>query len=92
MPEGHFLDLNSVPSWHQYRLAAGSLMTALKLDNPEESLFVQLTISELSLVSLGLLTVGRMFPELVGLAGGLSDKLTAINAEQGFLTHIGEGE
>ena len=46
---------------------------------------VQLTFSELSTLTLGLLVMGRMFPELVGLGASLSEKLKEVAAAQNFL-------
>lgn len=85
-PAGHFADLNDLPSWIQYDLAAGSAARAHKIANdPEDTLMVQLTFSELSTLTLGLLVMGRMFPELVGLGASLSEKLKEVAAAQNFL-------
>ena len=84
-PEGAFYDLNKLPSWTQYVLSCRSLLKALEVDDPEETLMVQLTISELSLVSFGLLILSRIFPEFVPVANDLSLKVTEISNAQGFL-------
>lgn len=86
MPSGEFADLTAHPSWIQYHAAASSLVKALDLDDPEDTLFAQLTISEVSILSLALLILVRVFPELTMLAGDLSDKLKELSREQKFLT------
>lgn len=85
-PAGHFADLNDLPSWVQYDLAGDSVARASKIANdPEDTLMVQLTFSELSTLTLGLLITGRVFPELVGLASDLSKKLKEVATAQEFL-------
>lgn len=85
MPQGQFYDLNSLPSWQQYAIASKSLVAALGADNPEETLFLSLTISELSTISLALSVMCRLFPEFVKPAGELSLKITDVNEAQQFL-------
>ena len=85
LPEGHFYDLQSLPSWSQYALAAKSLLVALEVDDPEDTLFVSLTISELSMLSFGLLVLSRIFPEFVHVASDLSQKVTEVSDAQNFL-------
>lgn len=84
-PEGAFYDLHSLPSWLQYSLAAKSLLAALEVDDPEETVMLQLTISELSMTSLGLLVLSRMFPEFIPVASSLSTKVSEVSNAQGFL-------
>lgn len=85
MPDGAFFNLNGLVSWAQYGSAAKSLLAALDIDDPEETLMVQLTISELSMVSFGLLILSRIFPEFAGVAADLSNKIIDLNSAQGFL-------
>lgn len=80
-----FYDLNQLPSWTQYTIAAKSLLKSLELDDPEETLLVQLTLSELSVATFGLISLIRMFPEFVSIANDLSNKLAAVGGAQGFL-------
>ena len=80
-----FYDLNQLPSWMQYTIAAKSLLKSLDLDNPEDPLLVQLTLSELSVVTVGLISLCRMFPEFEPVASLLSNKLSEIGQSQGFL-------
>ena len=84
-PEGSFYDLQRLPSWTQYALAAKSLLGALEIDDPEDTLFVALTISELSLVSFSLLVLSRVFPEFMPVASALSEKVTELSDAQNFL-------
>jgi len=84
-PSGHFLDLHRLPSWRQYALAAESLVVAVEVDDPEETLFLALTISELSMLSFGLLILSRIFPEFVHVASDLSQKVTEVSDAQNFL-------
>lgn len=86
MPEGDFYDLHALPSWTQYALAAKSLLVALDVDNPEDTVLVQFTISELSLTSLALLVLSRMLPEFQVIAANLSTKIQQVSDAQGFLT------
>lgn len=85
--EGHFLfyDMNKLPSWVQYSVASKSLLKALDLDNPEETLMVQFTLSELSVATFGLIALVRMFPEFTAVANALSDKIQAVGRAQDFL-------
>lgn len=86
-PSGHFADLNDLPSWEQYFLACESAAKAARVANdPEDTLMVQLTFSELSTLTLGLLIMGRVFPELAGLAAQLSEKLKEVATAQEFLS------
>ena len=85
MPDGSFFDLHHLPSWTQYQLASKSLLAALELDNPEETVMLQLTISELSMLSFGLLALTRMFPEFAPIAADLSEKVTDCSVAQEFL-------
>lgn len=85
MPDGAFHDLSKLASWIQYTLAAKSLLEAMDVDDPEETLLVALTISELSIVSFGLLLLGRIFPEFAPVASDLSLKVTELSDAQGFL-------
>ena len=86
-PAGHFADLNDLPSWIQYNLSAASAARASKIANdPEDTLMVQLTFSELTTLTLGLLVMGRMFPELAGLGAALSEKLKEVSLAQDFLS------
>ena len=80
-----FYDLNEFPSWVQYTVAAKSLLTALDLDDPEQTLMVQLTLSELSTATFGLICLVRMFPEFTKIANSLSDKIQEIGQAQHFL-------
>ena len=84
-PEGQFYDLARLPSWSQYALAAKSLLVAVEVDKPDETLFLQLTVSELSLLSFGLLVLSRIFPEFVHVASDLSQKVTEVSDAQNFL-------
>lgn len=94
MPEGAFYDLHRLPSWMQYTLASKSLLGALEVDNHEDTLLLQVTISELSMVSLGLLIISRIFPEFAPIASDLSVKVTEVSDAQKFLrrTTLDEGE
>lgn len=83
--EGAFYNLHDFPSWTQYALSARSTVTATGVDDPEEVVLLQLTISETCLLSLGLLVLARLFPEFVGIASDLSQKVTAVSHAQGFL-------
>ena len=85
MPDGQFYDLARLPSWSQYALAAKSLLVAVEVDKPDETLFLQLTVSELSLLSFGLLILSRIFPEFVHVASDLSQKVTEVSDAQNFL-------
>lgn len=80
-----FYDLNQLPSWGQYRIAAKSLLKALSLDDPEQTLMLQLTVSELSALTFGLISLVRMFPEFTQVANSLSDKIQEIGRAQQFL-------
>ena len=92
-PSGHFADLNDLPSWIQYNLACSSAARAAEIANdPEDTLMVQLTFSELSTLTLGLLVMSRVFPELVDLAAELSRKLKQVGEAQGFLRSTTEDE
>lgn len=86
MPSGDFYDLHALPSWTQYEFAAKSLLVALDVDNPEDTVLVQFTISELSLTSLALLVLSRMLPEFQVIAANLSTKIQQVSDAQGFLT------
>lgn len=87
MPEGWaaYYDLAQFPSWGQYVLMCRSLQKAQQVDNPEETVMLQATISEASIISLGLLCVCRMFPEFTPLANSLSEKIADVGEAQGFL-------
>jgi hypothetical protein len=89
-PDGAWFDLRNVNSWDQYALAAKSLMKALELDDPEESLFVQLTISELSITTFALFVLARIFPEFSPAADSLCTKLTELSDAQQFLHRGGD--
>ena len=84
-PEGGFYDLHKLASWVQYTFAAKSLLAALELDDPEETLMVQLTVSELSLMSFSLLILSRIFPEFMPIANDLSAKVSELSDAQNFL-------
>ena len=85
MPDGSFEDVGRLPSWSQYSLSARSLLQALKVDDPEETLFIQATISEVSMLAFGLLLLARVFPEFLPIASNLSDKIAQVSGEQQFL-------
>jgi hypothetical protein len=86
-PEGGFFaDLHNVPSWEAYRLAARSLVNSLKIEDPEDTLMVQLTFPEVCAVTLALVTLGRFFPEMQGIAADLSMKLREVSDGQEFLS------
>lgn len=80
-----FYDLNRLPSWIQYTFAARSLLKAVELDNPEETMLVQFTLAELSVATFGLICLVRMFPEFTKEANALSEKIAEIGGEQKFL-------
>ena len=80
-----FYDLNKLPSWVQYTLAAKSLMKAIELDDPEQTMMLQLTVSELSVATFGLIALVRMFPEFVPVANDLSEKIREIGKAQDFM-------
>lgn len=84
-PDGAFYDLRRFPSWTQYALASKSLLAALDIDNPEDTVMCQFTISETSLVSFGLLVLCRLFPEFCPVASDLSTKIADVSNAQGFL-------
>ena len=83
--EGSFYDLHRLPSWSQYALAAKSLMKALEVDDPEETVMLQLMISELSMVSFALLVLARQHPEFAFVASNLSTKISEVSEAQNFL-------
>lgn len=88
MPEsswGAFHDLAKLPTWIQYLLMCRSLQNAIEIDNPEETVIFQMTIAEMSLTCLGLLSICRIFPEFTPQANALSDKLCEIGEVQGML-------
>lgn len=80
-----FYDLNALPSWTQYTIAAKSLLKSLELDDPENTLMIQFTLSELSIATFGLICLVRMFPEFISVANLLSDKLSEVGQAQGLL-------
>lgn len=79
-----FHNLDGLPSWQQYSIASRSLLKALDLDDPETTLMVQLTLSELSIATFGLIALVRMFPEFTPIANNLSNKLNEIGQAQGL--------
>ena len=85
MPDYGFYNLDALPSWVQYLLASKSLLRAVDVDDPEQTVMLQMTISELSLMSFALLVTSRLFPEFLGLSCNLSDKVHAVSDAQGFL-------
>ena len=80
-----FYDLNELPSWVQYTLAAKSLLKAIELDDPEKTMMLQLTVSEVSVATFGLIALIRMFPEFTPVANNLSNKIQEIGQAQKFL-------
>ena len=78
--------MRNLPSWVRDSVAAKSLLKALELEDPAETLLLQLTISELSLVSLSLSVISRVFPEFAPLAEELSTKVIQVSEAQNFLT------
>lgn len=98
MPDGEFMDLTGIPSWVQYRLAGGSALHALneteaQKNDPDgvRTLFVQLDVGELSLVTTGLLVLLRLMPEFKSQATALSLKFHQVAEAQDFLKGIGGG-
>lgn len=88
MPEKRqfrFYDLKDFPSWVQYTVAAKSLLTSLELDDPEQTLMVQFTLSELTTMTFGLTCLVRMFPEFTPVANALSDKIQEVGQAQHFI-------
>lgn len=67
-------------------IAAKSLLKALAIEDPAETLLLQLTLSEMSLVSLSLSVLSRVFPEFLPIAEELSAKVIAVSEAQNFLT------
>ncbi len=80
-----FYELGELVSWTQYSLAARSLLRALDLDVPENTVLVQLTLSEISKASLGLILLVRLFPEFLPVGGLLSRKIQEVCTAQGFV-------
>ena len=87
MPDGdfQFYELGELVSWVQYSLAARSLLRALDLDDPEKTVLVQLTLSELSMASFGLILLVRLFPEFLPVGGLVSSKMQEVCTAQGFV-------
>jgi hypothetical protein len=78
-------DLKGMPSWAQYQLGYRTIAAAMRKENPDETLFAQLTYPELTLIPFALLVTSRMFPELIDAAGRLSTKLHDLSEAQQFL-------
>ena len=45
-----------------FAISTLAAVQALKVDDPEETLFIQATISEVSMLAFGLLLLARVFP------------------------------
>ena len=85
-------DLKNLPSWAQYQIAYRTVISAMKHEDADKTLFAQLTYPELALIPFALLITSRMFPELTGAAGRLSTKLHDLAEAQEFLTQKGDSE
>ena len=85
-------DLKRLPSWAQYQIAYRTVISAMKHEDADTTLFAQLTYPELTLIPFALLIMSRMFPELTLPAGRLSTKLHDLAEAQEFLTQKGDSE
>lgn len=79
-------DLKRLPSWAQYQLGYRTVVAAMRHEDADKTLFVQLTYPEVALIPFALLLSSRVFPELVGAASRLSSKLNEVADAQQFLT------
>jgi hypothetical protein len=77
----------SVPSWRKDLFAIeGGILPALRDEDVQETLMVQLTMPELALYTFGLVTLERLYPELAPLAMRCSAKIAELAQAQEYLS------
>lgn len=86
MPDGFEAreDFGNIPSWGRLAIAAQSIFEALEIEDPEDTLFVQLTLPELAILTFGMQVAANLFPELGPLAVRLYKKLRGLTAAQEY--------
>lgn len=83
----HFEHLDNVPSWRRDGFAIEmGIMPAVRVEDPEKTMMVQLTMPELAIFAFGLTIIERLFPELAMLARRVSSKLEELAEVQDYLS------
>lgn len=86
MPEGDLDNLKNVPSWGQYAIGCQSLVVAQEDEDVEDTLMVQLTVTEVAMVSLGIILLERMFPEMRQMAERFGLKIQELAKVQEYFS------
>lgn len=94
MPEGFEPreDFGNIPSWGRFAIAAQSIFEAVEAEDPEDTLFVQLTLPELAILTFGLQTAVNLYPEMVPLGVRVYKKLRGLVDAQEYFGPKGDDD
>lgn len=89
-PPPGWLDLDDAPGWQRHQIGVISVLHSR--NDPDDTLTVALTHSELALVVFGAMMIHDLFPECRGHTASTLRKLGELSGAQKFLPDDPEGD
>lgn len=71
-------------SWHRYSIYAQNVARAIDVEDPEDTLMIQLMLGDVAVIALGTVLARQLYPEIADRCEVLLDKLTELGVAQEF--------